>query len=80
MRVVRSGVLEGPCRIEQVLDYLESLARQAGGVGFHRSGRLGARTAGWKRIPAPIQPAGAWRRTEGFLMPKLDINLKGIYV
>jgi hypothetical protein len=26
---VRFGVLEGPCRTEQVLDYLEGLAQQA---------------------------------------------------
>jgi len=65
---VRFGVLEGPCRTEQVLDCLESLARQAecGGkpvvlfldnAPFHRSGRLRARTAEWERIPAQVQSA-----------------------
>lgn len=58
---VRFGVVEGPCRTEQVLDYLEGLARQAecGGkpvvlfldnAPFHRSGRLRARTAEWERM------------------------------
>jgi len=57
---VRCGVLEGQCRTEQVLDYLEGLAQQAkcGGTPvvlfldnapFHRSGRLRARTAEWAR-------------------------------
>ncbi len=59
-------VLEGPCRTEQVLDYLEGLAQQAEWGGkpvvlfldnapFHRSGRLRAPTAEWERMSLVIR-------------------------
>jgi|DewCreStandDraft_1066081.scaffolds.fasta_scaffold26992_1 transposase len=75
MGAVRFGVVEGQCWTEQVLDYLGGLAQQA------EWERMGLLLKYLPRYGPHLNPMeNVWRRMKGFLMPKPDINSKGIYV